>query len=118
MWRDGVGSEGQASGERHRNCLFIFAATANFIIIFVLDNDNGQRRSSRHNSIASKAGHRFWGWRGVRFPQRERGVGDVAGTCPETKYRVRPWGVLVGGVARQQKQRQFHISANFISVRK
>lgn len=28
------------SERRHKNCLFIFAATANFIIIFVLDNDS------------------------------------------------------------------------------
>lgn len=33
---------------RHKNCLFIFAATANFIIIFVLDNDNnGQEAGVR-----------------------------------------------------------------------
>jgi len=84
----------QATGERHKNCLFIFAATANFIIIFVLDNDNGQQRSSRHNNKVSKAGHRFLGG----SPNRIGGGGyGVAGTCSETKYRMCPSGVLVGG---------------------
>lgn len=68
-------------GARHKNCLFIFAATANFIIIFVLDNDNSNR--GRGRGVRGGAG-RAWkciGGSGGRGGQPRQPNGSLVVSC-------------------------------------
>lgn len=68
-------------GARHKNCLFIFAATANFIIIFVLDNDNSNRGRGRR--VRGGAG-RAWkciGGSGGRGEQPRQPNGSLVVSC-------------------------------------